>query len=86
MYWDYLASIGALIWLAILLLPWRPWDTREVLDCTSSPLDADLSDITVLIPARNEAHVIATTLSSLRTQEQGLAIIFFLTSSIDRKV
>jgi len=86
MYWDYLASIGALIWLAILLLPWRPWDTREVLDCTSSPLDADLSDITVLIPARNEAHVIATTLSSLRTQEQGLAIILVDDRSTDGTV
>ena len=86
MYWDYLASIGALIWLAILLLPWRPWDTREVLDCTSSPLDADLSDITVLIPARNEAAVIGTTLSSLRTQGHGLAIVLVDDRSTDGTV
>jgi hopene-associated glycosyltransferase HpnB len=86
MYWDYLASIGALIWLAILLLPWRPWDTREVLDSTSSPLDADLNDITVLIPARNEAHIIGRTLSSLKTQGHGLAIILVDDRSTDGTV
>jgi hopene-associated glycosyltransferase HpnB len=64
-----------LIWLVILLLPWRPWGTREVLDSTSSPRDADLSDITVLIPARNEANVIGATLTSLRPQGRGLAIV-----------
>jgi len=85
-YWDYLASIGVLIWLAIILLPWRPWDTREVLDSTSSPLDADLRDITVLIPARNEAHVIGTTLSSLKNQGHGLAIILVDDRSTDGTV
>ena len=86
MYWDYLALIGALIWLAIILLPWRPWDTREVLDSASSPPDADLSDITVLIPARNEAHVIGATLSSLKTQGRGLAIILVDDRSTDGTV
>ncbi len=86
MYWDCLASIGALVWLAIILLPWRPWDTREVLDSTSSLLDADLSDITVLIPARNEAHVIGTTLSSLKTQGHGLAIVLVDDRSTDGTV
>ena len=32
MCWNYFAAIGAFIWLAILLLPWRPWSTRESLD------------------------------------------------------
>ncbi|MGZ3534408.1 MAG: glycosyltransferase [Thermodesulfobacteriota bacterium] len=86
MYWDYMASIGALIWLGILLLPWRPWTTREVLDSPSSPLDSDLSDITVLIPARNEAHVIGTTLSSLRTQGHGLTVILVDDRSTDGTV
>jgi hopene-associated glycosyltransferase HpnB len=75
MYWNYLAAIGTFIWLAIMLLPWRPWDTREVLDSASASPDADLSDITVLIPARNEAEVIGTTLGSLKTQGDDLAII-----------
>ncbi len=75
MYWNGLALIGAFIWLAIMLLPWRPWDTREVLDPTPSLSDDDLSDITVLIPARNEGAVIGTTLWSLKTQGHGLTVI-----------
>jgi len=75
MYWNDLALIGAILWVAIMLLPWRPWDAREVLDSTSSPPDADLRDITILIPARNEAAVIGTTLSSLKAQGLGLAVI-----------
>lgn len=73
--WNYLPLLSALIWVAILLLPWRPWGTREVLDSPSSPRAADLSDITVLIPARNEAGVIQATLSGLRTQGRGLTVI-----------
>jgi hopene-associated glycosyltransferase HpnB len=74
-YWNYVAAMGALIWLAIMLLPWRPWDTREVMDSNSASSDADLSDITVLIPARNEAQVIGAALSSLKTQGRDLAIV-----------
>jgi hopene-associated glycosyltransferase HpnB len=83
MHWDYLAGIGAFIWLVILFLPWRPWSTREVLDSTSASPDADLSDITVLIPARNEAEVIGTTLKSLETQGQGLQIVLVDDRSTD---
>ena len=70
MYWNTLASIGAFIWLVILLLPWRPWSTREHLDAFEDSPDADLSDITALIPARNEAEVIGATLSRLKKQGQ----------------
>ncbi len=83
MYWYDLSLIGAIIWVAILLLPWRPWGTREVLDSTSSPPDADLSDITVLIPARNEAALIEKTLLSLKAQGLGLAIVVVDDRSID---
>lgn len=86
MYWNYLAAIGAFIWLAILLLPWRPWDTREVMDSASASPDADLSDITVLIPARNEAEMIGTTLSSLKNQGHDLAIVVVDDRSTDGTV
>ncbi len=86
MYWNGLALIAAFIWLVIILLPWRPWDTREVLDSISSPPDEDLSNITVLIPARNEAGVIGTTLSSLKTQGHGLAVIVVDDRSTDDTV
>jgi hopene-associated glycosyltransferase HpnB len=83
MYWNYLAAAGALIWLAILLLPWRPWDTREFMDSASASPEADLSDITALIPARNEGQVIGTTLSSLQAQGRNLAIVLVDDRSTD---
>ncbi len=86
MYWDYLAAIGAFIWLTILLLPWRPWDSREVVDATSACPEADLRNLTVLIPARNEGEVIGTTLSSLKDQGHGLSIIVVDDRSTDGTV
>jgi hopene-associated glycosyltransferase HpnB len=86
MYWNYFAAIGAFIWLAIWLLPWRPWSTREHLDSSEGSPDTDLNDITVLIPARNEAEVIRTTLSSLKTQGQDLSIVMVDDRSTDETV
>ncbi len=83
MHWNYLAAAGALIWLAIMLLPWRPWDTREFMDSTSGSPEGNLSDITAIIPARNEAEVIGMTLSSLQAQGQGLAIVLVDDCSTD---
>jgi hopene-associated glycosyltransferase HpnB len=86
MVWSYLAAIGAFIWLAILLLPWRPWGIRECLDSPAATPDADLSDITVLIPARNEAEVISKTLSSLKTQGRDFPIVMVDDRSTDGTV
>ena len=62
---TFFAAVGAAIWLIILVLPCRPWSTREVLDGVSNLPQEDLSDITVLIPARNEEEMIKTTLPAL---------------------
>jgi len=83
MQWNYLAAIGALVWLAILLLPWRPWGTNECLDSFSGSPDADLSDVTALIPARNEEGVIKTALAGLQTQGNGLRILLVDDQSAD---
>ena len=83
MHWNYLAAAGALIWLAIMLLPWRPWETREFIDSHSASPEADLSDVTALIPARNEAEVIGTTLSALQAQGRGLEIVLVDDRSTD---
>lgn len=77
-----LAPAGLVIWLAILLLPWRPWGTRESLD-TRKSIRQDLSTVTVLIPARNEAAVISRTLLSLSQQEPDLKIIVVDDQSTD---
>lgn len=66
--WSSFALVGAFVWLGILLMPWRPWSTREFLDAASPLEQEDLSEITVLIPARNETAAIETTLAGLEAQ------------------
>jgi len=79
-----LSLMPALMWLAMALLPWRPWSTRESLDAGElQPGDEDLEDITVLIPARNEAEVIAQTLPSVVAQGGGLRILLVDDGSLD---
>ena len=77
------AITGAAIWLTILLLPWRPWSTNEVLDVSSPLPEVNLGDITVLIPARNEAETIKATLPALTVQGRGLNIILIDDQSSD---
>ena len=82
---NLVALLGAAIWLTVLMLPWRPWSTRETLDVSLSsgfPRE-DLSDITVLIPARNEAKVLQITLPALKNQGRGLQVILVDDQSSD---
>jgi hopene-associated glycosyltransferase HpnB len=76
---------GLFIWLVILILPWQPWSTRESLDADPQ-LKSDLSDITVLIPARNEEETIADTLHALSAQGQRLKILLVDDQSSDNTV
>jgi hopene-associated glycosyltransferase HpnB len=73
--WWWLSAPGAAIWLSILGAPWRAWSTRESLDVAGPSPEADLSDVTVLIPARNEAEVIGRTITALRAQGRGLHVV-----------
>jgi hopene-associated glycosyltransferase HpnB len=80
----YLSAFAALIWLATLWLPWQPWRNREVLEANEKVgVTFDLNDVTVVIPARNEAAVIETTLLSLAKQGQGLKVILVDDESTD---
>lgn len=83
MFWIFITSTAALIWLSILLAPWRPWSTRESLEGISSE-EEDLSDITVMIPARNEADTIAAVLEGLGNQGRGHRIVLIDDQSSDR--
>lgn len=76
------ALVPALMWLGLLLVPWRPWSTREHLEADSSSI-ARLNEITVLIPARNEAGMIDATLRGLRAQGEGLQVIVIDDQSTD---
>lgn len=83
MNWTFLSLAAALTWLGILLLPWRPWDSREVLEACPDAPEADLSEVTVLIPARNEAELIGTTLAGLNAQGHRLKIVLVDDQSTD---
>ena len=83
-----LTTVSCTIWVVILLLPWRPWSVRESLDSSFQKSKdvtqlLDLSDITTLIPARNEASTICASLQSLAEQGQGLNIILVDDQSTD---
>lgn len=77
-----LTAAAALLWCGLLALPWRPWSTRETLDA-GDDTDADLSDITVLIPARNEHATLPLALPALATQGKGLRVVVIDDQSTD---
>jgi hopene-associated glycosyltransferase HpnB len=82
----FLAALPAAIWVGVLLLPWQPWRTREVLDASPNPVPTDLGDVTVLIPARNESKTIAQTLRGVFTQGPNLKVILVDDQSTDNTV
>lgn len=76
----WLAVPAAVMWFGLWLTPWRPWSVREQLEpAAPGPASrlgpAELDQVTVLIPARNEAEVIQRTLDSLQAQGAGLKIV-----------
>jgi len=70
----FLAAAALVAWLVVLLAPWQPHRTRERLEADASA-PHDLGDVSVLIPARDEAAVIARTLAALQKQGDGLEVI-----------
>lgn len=76
------AMLAAIAWLTAIAIPIRPAGTREILNTTSAE-PADLSDVTALIPARNEATTIARTLEALSRQGTGLTVIVVNDQSTD---
>jgi hopene-associated glycosyltransferase HpnB len=80
---SVLIILGSLTWPVILLLPWKPWSTQERLDKDASSQEPDVSDVTVLIPARDEAESIAWTVAALERQGKNLAVIVIDDQSSD---
>ena len=78
----WLVLPGLCIWGIILLLPWRPWSTRESLDAEPG-LTTDLASVTALIPARNEARYITETLNALAQQGHNHRILLIDDQSSD---
>jgi hopene-associated glycosyltransferase HpnB len=74
-FWLLACVPGAIIWMIILLLPWRPWSTRERLDGRTDSPPPETRDVTILIPARNEARQIGRTLAAIREQAPEVAVL-----------
>ena len=68
------SALALLAWLGVLVAPHQPLRLREWLDADAEA-PADLSAVTVLIPARDEADVIGRTVTALAAQGQGLDAI-----------
>lgn len=69
-----LAVLAALTWLVVLLHPARPWRNLHLLPALGGE-DHELGDVTVLIPARDEAETLPATLAALARQGRGLAVV-----------
>jgi glycosyltransferase involved in cell wall biosynthesis len=81
---EWLIAFSSVAWIGLLILPWRPWSTRERLEAVNrAPIDSDLSDITILIPARNEEEHIERTMRGLQNQGQNLQIMLVDDQSSD---
>jgi len=83
----FLAALATLSWVIFALIPWRPWSNREVFDALDGgDRTAVLKEITVVIPARNEAEVIQQTLHAIIKQGPGLSIVLVDDHSSDATV
>lgn len=85
---DFIAVLvvfSTLIWFSILMLPWRPWWIRETLEPSPGRNGAEsaLDQVSVLIPARDEADVIATCLRGLQQQGRVGGIVVVDDQSVD---
>ena len=69
-----LAAIALGLWAALLLAPWQAWRCREHLEATDTAV-AESDDLTILIPARNEAAVIDGTLRAVAANAPAARII-----------
>lgn len=90
MAWLIASIAAASAWILLLLMPWRAWSTREQL----SPNEGDLTptspaqqqffeQLTVLVPARNEAEGLGRTLAAIRAQSMRVRIIVIDDESTD---
>jgi hopene-associated glycosyltransferase HpnB len=70
-----LGAASLSVWVALWMLPWQPHRTRERFEGGARRADPNLSDICVVIPARNEAAELPATLAALARQGAGLAAV-----------
>jgi len=90
MAWMIASIAAASAWILLLLTPWRAWSTREQLSPNEDDLTATspeqqycFEQLTVLVPARNEAEGLGRTLAAIRAQSSRVRIIVIDDESTD---
>lgn len=68
------SAFALLAWLCVLAAPPQPHRVRERLEADPAA-SYDLADVTVLIPARDEAELIGRTIAALGVQGRGLDVV-----------
>ena len=68
------SALALLAWLCVLVAPHKPHRVRERLESAGDGA-ADLGDVAVLIPARDEEQLIGRTLAALARQGRGLEVV-----------
>jgi hopene-associated glycosyltransferase HpnB len=68
------SALALAAWLCVLLAPHQPHRVRERLEAKVDGSD-DLTSVTAIIPARDEAALIGQTLSALGSQGRGLEVV-----------
>lgn len=81
--WLIVTLPGLMIWLLVGLLPRRSWSTQPRLETQHIAPADHLRDITVLIPARNEADLIGATIQSVQQQGAAIQIVVIDDNSTD---
>lgn len=77
------AAVALGLWLAVLVAPWAAWLCRERLEAAAHPAREPIRDLTVVIPARNEAAVIGKTLRALDAAAPGVPVVVIDDQSTD---
>jgi len=81
------SAIALAVWASLWLLPWQPHRTRERFETRPLPasevMGADLSSVCVVIPARNEADRLPSTLAALACQGRDLRVLIVDDESSD---
>ena len=62
-------AVGLISWLGVLVHPARPWDLHPEGDDASPPEPSSWPNVSVLVPARDEAAVLPVTLPALLAQD-----------------
>jgi hopene-associated glycosyltransferase HpnB len=70
-----IVAAAAFLWWALVFAPWRPWRTDCAIDAARESLDDALTEVTALVPARNEAPVLQSCIAALRAQGPGLRVV-----------